>query len=367
MKKYDFLIVGAGLYGATLAWHLWQAGKKCLVIEKRSHIAGNIYTENVENIDVHKYGAHIFHTNNEQVWRFILNFGEFNGFINSPLANYNGVLYNLPFNMNTFYQMWGTKTPKEAHEKIEEQKKKANIVTPINLEQQAISLVGIDIYKKLIKGYTEKQWGRECSKLPPSIIKRIPVRFTFDNNYFNAKYQGIPICGYTNIIEKMLGNVCVLLNTDYFDNKNYFDSICNEIIFTGPIDKYFDYRFGTLEYRKVRFDTEILEMDNYQGVAVINYTGTKEKYTRIIEHKHFTFGRQPHTVISKEYSETWHRGDDPFYPLNDEQNITLYRKYSELAKQIKNVKFGGRLGEYKYYDMDKTIESAIEMARKILL
>lgn len=358
MKQYDYLIVGAGLFGSVFAWKARQAGKKCLVIDVRPHIAGNIYTEKVEGIDVHRYGAHIFHTNNEEVWKFINQFGEFNNFVNSPVANYQGKLYNLPFNMNTFYAMWGVTTPAEAAAKIAEQREAAGITEPKNLEEQAISLVGRDIYKKLIKGYTEKQWGRDCKELPASIIRRLPVRLRFDNNYFNAKYQGIPVEGYARLVERMLDGVEVRLNTDYFKNKEELDALANKVVFTGAIDRYFDYCFGALEYRRVRFETEVLDMENYQGVAVINYTERKVPYTRVIEHKHFVFGTQPKTVISREYSAEWKLGDEPYYPINDKKNQELLIKYQQKAKEMSNIVFGGRLGSYKYYDMDRIIEES---------
>ncbi len=358
MKQYDYLIVGAGLFGSVFAWKAKQAGKKCLVIDVRPHIAGNIYTEKVEGIDVHRYGAHIFHTNNEEVWKFINQFGEFNNFVNSPVANYQGKLYNLPFNMNTFYAMWGVTTPAEAAAKIAEQREAAGITEPKNLEEQAISLVGRDIYKKLIKGYTEKQWGRDCKELPASIIRRLPVRLRFDNNYFNAKYQGIPVEGYVRLVERMLDGVEVRLNTDYFENKEELDALANKVVFTGAIDRYFDYCFGALEYRRVRFETEVLDMENYQGVAVINYTERKVPYTRVIEHKHFVFGTQPKTVISREYSAEWKLGDEPYYPINDKKNQELLIKYQQKAKEMSNIVFGGRLGSYKYYDMDRIIEES---------
>lgn len=365
--SFDFLIVGSGIFGATLAFVAHKAGKKCLVIEKRSHIGGNVYTEKVNDINVHKYGAHIFHTSNKQVWDFVNSFVEFNRYTNSPVANYKGKLYNLPFNMNTFYQMWGVTTPEEAAEKIAVQRQEAGIINPQNLEEQAISLIGKDIYYTLIKEYTEKQWGRKATELPAFIIKRLPVRFTFDNNYFNDKYQGIPIGGYTALIEKMLEGVEVELNTDYFDNKFYFDSIADKIIYTGEIDRYFDYCFGHLEYRTVRFETELLEgVSNYQGNAVVNYTDADTPYTRIIEHKHFEFGQQPDTVISKEYSTEWKPGDEPYYPVNDERNSTLYAKYKELADRQDKVIFGGRLAEYKYYDMHQVIENALNKVNELI-
>ncbi len=366
MKKYDYLIVGAGLFGSVFAWMAKKEGKTCLVIDKRDHIAGNIYTEVVEGIHIHRYGAHIFHTNNESIWNFINKFGKFNNFINSPVANYKGKLYNLPFNMNTFYEIWGVKTPYEARETIRYQKEIACIKEPKNLEEQAISLVGRDIYEILIKGYTEKQWGRSCKELPASIIKRLPVRFCFDNNYFNAKYQGIPEEGYTKLVEHMLEGIDVLLGVDYFSKRMEFESLAKTIIFTGAIDSYFDYCFGALEYRKVKFETEILDTDNYQGVAVMNFTDINIPYTRIIEHKHFLFGKQPKTVISKEFSTEWKFGDDPYYPVNDTKNQELYNKYKIKSEFQSNVIFGGRLGCYRYCDMDKTIEEALKCAAKVL-
>ena len=364
--KYDYLIVGAGLFGSTFAQKATEAGKSVLVIDKRSHIGGNIYTENIENIQVHKYGAHIFHTNDKRVWEYVNRFAEFNRYTNSPMANYHGELYSLPFNMLTFNKMWGIITPKEAQDKIEEQRIKSGITNPKNLEEQAISLVGIDIYEKLIKGYTQKQWGRPCSELPSFIIKRLPVRFTYDNNYFNALYQGIPTDGYTAMIEQMLQGVEIRLNTNYFEDKENFDAIADKIVYTGPIDAYFNYCFGELNYRSIRFETEILDMDNYQGNAVINYTDDKTPYTRIIEHKHFVFGTQEKTVISKEYSQEWTRDIEPYYPINDETNNSLYEKYKALAQNEKKVIFGGRLGEYRYYDMDAVILAALKVAESEL-
>lgn len=359
MGKFDYLIVGAGLFGATIAYRAKTIGKKCLIIDKRLHIGGNIYTENISGINVHKYGAHIFHTSNKKVWDFVNSFVEFNRYTNAPIANYKGRLYNLPFNMNTFYQMWGVTTPIEAMNIIERQRSGV-ISEPRNLEEQAISLVGKDIYDILVKGYTEKQWGRKAIELPAFIIKRLPIRFTFDNNYFNDKYQGIPVGGYTNLIAKMLEGTEVRLNTDYFENREYFNSLADKIIFTGEIDKYFDYQFGHLEYRTVSFDTKLLEgVSNYQGNAVINYTDGDTPYTRIIEHKHFEFGQQPDTVISKEYSTEWRPGKEPYYPVNDERNNKLYNKYAVLAKGKPKVIFGGRLAEYKYYDMHQVIEAAL--------
>lgn len=367
MKNYDNIIVGTGLFGATLSHILLQHGKRCLLIDKRSHIGGNIYTENIEGINVHKYGAHIFHTSNKQIWDFVNSFIEFNRYTNSPVANYKGKLYNLPFNMNTFYQMWGVTTPEQAAEKIEQQRKMSGIIKPHNLEEQAISLIGKDIYYTLIKEYTEKQWGRKATELPAFIIKRLPVRFTFDNNYFNDKFQGVPIGGYTKLVEKMLSGIEVRLNIDYFDNREYFDSIADKIIYTGEIDRFFGYCFGPLEYRTVNFETELLEgITNYQGNAVVNYTDAETLYTRIIEHKHFEFGQQQNTVISKEYSKEWKLGDEPYYPVNDEKNGALYSKYETLAKAQNKVIFGGRLAEYRYYDMHQVIERALKLSEILL-
>ncbi len=366
MKKYDYLIVGAGLYGVVFAHEATKAGKTCLVIEKRDHIAGNIYTYECEGINVHQYGAHIFHTNNKLVWDYVNQFAVFNRYTNSPVANYNGEIYNLPFNMNTFNKMWGVITPQEAAEKIEQQRKEAGITDPKNIEEQAISLVGTDIYEKLIKGYTAKQWGRDCKDLPAFIIKRLPVRFTYDNNYFNALYQGIPVGGYTKMIENMLDGIEVQLNTDYLAEKEKYDALADKVIYTGPVDAYFEYKLGTLQYRSVRFETELLDMENYQGNAVVNYTDYETPYTRIIEHKHFEFGTQPKTVISREYSAEWQQGDEPYYPVNNDQNNALYAQYKELADKEEKVIFGGRLGEYKYYDMDKVIEVALDVVSKEL-
>lgn len=357
--KYDYLIVGAGLFGAVFAHEATKRGKRCLVVEKRGHIAGNVYTEEVEGIQVHKYGAHIFHTSNEEVWQYVHRFASFNHFINSPVANYKGRLYNLPFNMNTFYQMWGVKTPTEAAQKIEAQRKTAGITEPKNLEEQAISLVGEDIYRILIKGYTEKQWGRDCRDLPASIIRRLPVRFTFDNNYFRDRFQGIPEEGYTSMVEKMLEGIEVLLNTDFLKQKDEFEAVADKVIFTGPIDAYFDYVHGALNYRSVRFETEILPISNYQGVAVVNYNEREVPFTRIIEHKHFAFGTQEKTVISREYPSEWQLGVEPYYPVNDTQNTALYELYKALADQQDKVRFAGRLGQYKYFDMDKVIAEAL--------
>ena len=362
-KQYDYLIVGAGLCGAVFAREAVKAGKKVLVVEKRDHVAGNIYTKEVEGINVHEYGAHIFHTNNKEVWQYVNQYAEFNRYTNSPVANYHGELYSLPFNMYTFNKMWGVVTPDEAAAKIEEQKREAGITEPKNLEEQAISLVGTDIYEKLVKGYTEKQWGRPCTELPSFIIKRLPVRLTFDNNYFNALYQGIPIGGYTKMIEKMLDGIEVRLNTDYLQNKEELDQLADKVFYTGPIDAYFNYELGYLQFRSVRFETEVLDKPNYQGNAVINYTDRETPYTRIIEHKHFEFGTQPKTVISKEYSSEWKPGDEPFYPVNDERNGTLYASYKALADQKENVIFGGRLGEYRYYDMDQAVARTLEITK----
>ena len=367
---YDYLIVGAGLFGAVCARQLTDAGKKVLVIDKRNHIAGNVYTKVIEGINVHIYGAHIFHTNNSNVWNYVQRFAEFNRFTNSPVANYKGELYSLPFNMYTFNKMWGVVTPEEAVAKIEAQRKEAGITEPKNLEEQAISLVGIDIYEKLIKGYTQKQWGRPCDKLPAFIIKRLPVRFTFDNNYFNARFQGIPVGGYTRMVEKMLEGVEVKLEINYFEKKEELDKLAEKIIYTGPIDAFFDYRFGSLQYRSVRFETETLDKTNFQGNAAVNYTDADTPWTRIIEHKWFEFGKDvngndiPKTVISREYSLEWKLGDEPYYPVNDDKNGLLYAKYKELAEKENKVIFGGRLGEYKYYDMDQVIESALARVEK---
>ena len=364
--KYDYLVVGSGLYGAVFAQEAKAAGKSVLVIDKRPNIAGNVYTEEMEGINVHKYGAHIFHTNNNKVWEYVNRFAEFNRFTNSPVANYHGELYSLPFNMYTFNKMWGVVTPQEAEAKIEEQKREAGITEPKNLEEQAISLVGTDIYEKLIKGYTEKQWGRPCDQLPAFIIKRLPVRLTFDNNYFNALYQGIPIGGYTKLVANMLDGIEVRLGEDYFEKKEEYDAMAEKVVYTGAIDAYFDYRLGTLEYRSVRFETEVLDTPNFQGNAAVNYTDSETPWTRIIEHKLFEFGTQPKTVISREYSSEWKPGDEPYYPVNDEKNGKLYEEYKKLAEGEKNIIFGGRLGEYKYYDMDAVIDSALTMAEKEL-
>ncbi len=375
---YDYLIVGSGLFGATFAYKASKEGKKCLVIDKRPHTGGNIYCENIEGINVHKYGAHIFHTNSKTVWDFVNSIVEFNRYTNSPIANYKGKLYNLPFNMNTFYQMWGVTTPQKAKEKIEEQKaeaikimKKAGITEPRNLEEQAISLIGTDIYEALIKGYTEKQWGRKCTELPAFIIKRLPVRFIYDNNYFNDKYQGIPIGGYNKLIDGLLNGIEVKTGVDFFENRSYWENIAKTIVFTGKIDEFYDYCFGKLEYRTVRFEEEIHNCSNYQGNAVVNYTEKDIPYTRIIEHKHFEmFGTEvdkcPKTIISKEYSTEWKDGMEPYYPVNDEKNNVLYTKYKELADKEENVIFGGRLAEYKYYDMAPIIEKVLTIYKQIL-
>ena len=370
--KYDYLVVGTGLFGSIFAHEAKKRGKKVLVVDKRPNIAGNVYTEEIKGIHVHKYGAHIFHTNNKKVWDYINKFAEFNRFTNAPVANYKGELYSLPFNMYTFNKMWGVITPEEALKKIEEQKKNACITEPKNLEEQAISLVGTDIYEKLIKGYTEKQWGRECKDLPAFIIKRLPVRLTFDNNYFNALYQGIPIGGYTKMVANLLDGVKVLLNIDYLKNRGELDKLAEKVVFTGAIDEYFDYKLGALQYRSVRFETEILNKDNFQGNAAVNYTDKETPWTRIIEHKWFEFGKDergndlPKTVISKEYSSEWKIGDEPYYPVNDKKNNDLYEKYRNMASREEKVIFGGRLGEYKYYDMDAVIASALELSDKEL-
>ena len=362
--KYDYLVVGSGLYGAIFAHEANKRGKKVLVIDKRPNIAGNIYTEEVEGINVHKYGAHIFHTNNKEVWQYITQFAEFNRFTNSPVANYKGELYSLPFNMYTFNKMWGVVTPEEAAAKIEEQRQEIK-GEPKNLEEQAISLVGRDIYEKLIKGYTEKQWGRPCNELPSFIIKRLPVRLTFDNNYFNALYQGIPMGGYTKMVENMLEGIEVRLNTDYLENKEELDSLADKVVYTGPIDAYFNYKLGTLEYISVRFETEVLDKPNFQGNAAVNYTDAETPWTRIIEHKWFEFGTQPKTVISREYSSEWKLEDEPYYPVNDEKNGALYAEYKKLGEAETKVIFGGRLGEYKYYDMDAVIAAALAKVKEV--
>ena len=376
--KYDFLIVGAGLFGATFAWQARQAGKTCLVIDRRKHKGGNIYCEEVEGINVHRYGAHIFHTNNEELWRFVNSLVPFNRYTNCPVANYHGKLYNLPFNMNTFYQMWGVHTPAEATAKLEEQRKEARrilkeqgVSEPRNLEEQALLLIGHDIYERLIKGYTEKQWGRPCTELPAFIIRRLPVRLVFDNNYFNDRFQGIPIGGYNKLIDKLLEGCEVRLGVDYLENREAWNEQAEQVVYTGEIDRYFDYRLGHLEWRTVRFETETMNVSNYQGNAVINYTEREVPYTRIIEHKHFEcFGadvdKNPKTVISREYSTEWHLGMEPYYPVNDEKNNTLYHQYVELAHSEKNVLFGGRLAEYKYYDMAPVIERAFAIADTVI-
>ncbi len=364
--KYDYLIVGSGLFGSTFAYEMNKKGKKCLVIEKNSHIGGNIYTEKIEGINVHKYGAHIFHTDNKEIWEYINGFAEFNRYTNSPIANYKGEIYNLPFNMNTFNKLWGVFTPKEAKAKIDEEVKNTNIVEPKNLEEQGIKLIGKTIYEKLVKGYTEKQWGKRATELPAFIIKRLPVRFTYDNNYFNDKYQGIPIGGYTQIIEKMLYGIEVRLNCDFFENREELQSIAKKIVFTGMIDKYYDYSLGELEYRSLKFETEVLDEENYQGNAVVNYTEYEVPYTRIIEHKHFEFGTQEKTVITKEYPDQWDRNKIPYYAINDEKNNNLYEKYLELSKKDNKVIFGGRLGMYKYFDMDDTIIEALKCVKEEL-
>lgn len=365
-NRYDYLIVGSGLFGAVFAHEAYKAGKRCLVIDKRDHIGGNIYTENTHGINVHKYGAHIFHTSNRQVWNYVNQFAEFNNYINSPVAVYKDELYNLPFNMNTFSKLWGLRTPQEVKAKIAEQIKELNITEPKNLEEQALSLVGKDVYEKLVKGYTEKQWGRDCKDLPSFIIKRLPLRFTYDNNYFNDRYQGIPEGGYTQIIQKLLDGIDVELNTDYETYVKEHPDSFDKVLYTGPIDEYFQYSLGHLEYRSVRFETEELDMENYQGNAVVNYTDREVPYTRIIEHKHFEFGTQPTTIISREYSAEWKPGMEPYYPVNDEKNNELFAKYRELAEKEPKVIFGGRLGNYKYYNMDQVIEAAFELSEREL-
>ena len=363
---YDYIIVGAGLYGAVFAHEMQARGRRCLVVDRRDHIAGNVYTEEIEGVRVHRYGAHIFHTGDRRVWEYVNQFATFNHYINAPVANYKGELYNLPFNMNTFNRMWGVITPDEAQAKIREQIKAAGIGEPTNLEEQAIALVGTDIYEKLIKGYTEKQWGRPCTALSPSIIKRLPVRLTFDNNYFNDRYQGIPEGGYTAMVERMLEGVEVRLGVDYLQEKETLRPLAKRVVFTGCIDAYFDYCYGPLQYRNVRFETEVLDTPNYQGNAVINYTDRETPYTRVIEHKHFEFGTQPKTVISREYSAEWRVGDEAYYPVNNEETQALYQRYRALAESEDGVLFGGRLGEFKYYDMDKVIASALEAVEKEL-
>lgn len=365
MKKYDYILVGSGLYSGVFAWFAKQKGKKCLVLEKRDHIGGNVYCENTEGIHVHKYGAHIFHTSNKEVWQFVNSLAEFNRYTNSPVVNYKGEMYNMPFNMNTFSKMWNISTPAEAKKIIEEQKKEIT-GEPKNLEEQAISLVGREIYEKLVKGYTEKQWGRDCTALPAFIIKRLPVRYTYDNNYFNDLYQGIPIGGYNVIIDRLFEGCDIETGVDYLEKKEYYDGLGEKIVYTGTIDAYYKYQFGKLEYRSLRFESEVLDEENHQGVAVVNYTDRETPYTRIIEHKHFEFGTQPKTVITREYPVTWQEGMEPYYPVNDEKNQALYQKYAKLAEKEEHVIFGGRLGEYKYYDMDKVIASAMACAKEEL-
>ena len=362
-NMYDYLIVGAGLYGAVFACEAKKRGKTCLVIEKRDHIGGNIYCEDIEGIHVHKYGAHIFHTSNKETWEYVNQFAEFNNYINTPIARYKDEIYNMPFNMNTFSKMWNIATPDEAKAEIEKQRQEIT-GDPQNLEEQAISLVGRDIYEKLVKGYTEKQWGRDCKELPAFIIKRLPVRFTYNNNYFRDRFQGIPMGGYTAMVEKMLSGIEVRTGVDYLEEKDKWNETAKKVIYTGPIDAYFAYQYGPLEYRSVRFETEVLDMENYQGNAVVNYTEREIPYTRIIEHKHFEFGEQSKTVISREYPSEWQPGDEPYYPINNEKNNTLYEKYKELSIEQEKVIFGGRLGEYKYYDMDAVIGAALERAEK---
>ena len=376
MMKYDYLIVGSGLFGSIFAYEANKKGKTCLVIDKRSHVGGNIYTQEVEGIHVHKYGAHIFHTSNKEVWDYIQQFAQFNRYTNSPIANYKGEIYNMPFNMNTFNKLWGVVTPEQAKEKIDEQIKESGITEPQNLEEQAISLVGKDIYEKLVKGYTQKQWGRPCNELPSFIIKRLPVRFTYDNNYFNDLYQGIPIGGYTQIIEKMLEGIDVKVNCDFFEHRKELEEIADKIVFTGMIDQYYDYCYGELEYRSLRFEEEILDTDNYQGNAVVNYNEYEVPYTRIIEHKHFEYGASlgkiaegqaaTKTIITKEYPDKWSKEKEPYYPINNDRNNVLYEKYKELANNDNKVIFGGRLGQYKYYDMDKVIAEALKLSKNEL-
>lgn len=362
---YDYLIVGAGFFGAVFAHEAQKHGKRCLVVERRGHIGGNCYTADVESIHVHRYGAHIFHTSDQQIWTYINQFCTFNNYVNSPIANYRGEIYNMPFNMNTFSRLWNISTPAEAKAIIDAQRADAP-AQPQNLEEQAISLVGRDIYEKLVKGYTEKQWGRPCTELPAFIIRRLPVRFRYDNNYFNDRYQGIPEGGYTPIFEKLLDGIDVRLNCDYFDHKDELRAQCRKVVFTGPIDRYFDYCYGPLQFRSLRFESEVLYMENYQGNAVVNYTDRETPYTRVIEHKHFEFGTQPKTVITREYPMDWHPGDEPYYTVNDEKNDQLYQRYAALAEREPDVLFGGRLGEYKYYDMDKVIASALGFAAREL-
>ena len=364
--KYDYLVVGAGLFGSVFAYEAKKRGKTCLVIDKRPHIGGNVYCEEIEGINVHKYGAHIFHTSNKKIWEYVNQFAEFNNYINSPVAVYKDELYNLPFNMNTFSKMWNIRTPQEAKDIIAAQLRELHIEEPKNLEEQALSLAGRDVYEKLVKGYTEKQWGRDCTELPAFIIKRLPLRFTYDNNYFNDRFQGIPMGGYTKIIEKMLDGIDVRVNTDYFEFIKENPSVADKILFTGMIDEFYDYKLGALEYRSVRFETEVLDCDNYQGNAVVNYTEREVPYTRIIEHKHFEFGTQEKTVISREYSSEWKVGMEPYYPVNNDQNNQLFEEYKKLAAKEENVIFGGRLGNYQYYDMDKVIEAALNLVEKEL-
>ena len=365
MKKYDYVLVGAGLFSGVFAWHAAKAGKKCLVIEKRAHLGGNIYCEDVDGIHVHKYGAHIFHTSDKKVWDFVNSLAEFNRYTNSPVANYHGEMYNMPFNMNTFYQMWGVRTPEEAKAKIEEQRREIT-GEPSNLEEQAISLVGRDIYEKLVKGYTEKQWGRDCKELPAFIIRRLPVRFIYDNNYFNDRYQGIPMGGYNVLIDALFADCDVMLETDFHENRDYYRSLGEKLLYTGTLDSLYDFRYGKLEYRSLRFESEVLPVENYQGVAVVNYTDRETPFTRLIEHKHFEYGTQPHTVITREYPDTWTPGKEPYYPVNDQRNQELYKQYRGLADQEENLLLGGRLAEYCYYDMDKVIASAFRLVEKEL-
>ncbi len=364
--KYDYLIVGAGLFGSVFAHEARKSGKTCLVVEKRNHVGGNVYSEEVSGIQVHKYGAHIFHTSDKKIWNYVGQFAEFNHYINSPVARYKGELYNLPFNMNTFNKMWGVVSPEEARKVIASQIADLHIDTPRNLEEQALSLVGRDVYEKLVKGYTEKQWGRDCRELPAFIIKRLPLRFTYDNNYFNDRFQGIPMEGYTNLVEKLLEGTEVRLNTDYLEHRQELDALADKTVYTGMIDRFYDYSLGVLEYRSIRFETEELEMENYQGNAVVNYTEREVPYTRIIEHKHFAFGTQPTTIISREYSSEWKKGDEPYYPVNNEKNNALYNQYRELAEKEERVIFGGRLGSYQYYDMDKVIAAGLELCGREL-
>lgn len=367
MKNYDYLIVGAGLYGSVFAYEATKKGKKCLVIDKRNHLGGNIYCENFEGINIHTYGAHIFHTSDDEIWEYVNALVDFNRFTNSPIANYKGELYNLPFNMNTFNKLWGVITPDEAKKKIEEQRSVLQGKVPENLEEQAISLVGTDIYEKLIKGYTEKQWGRECKDLPPFIIRRLPVRFTYDNNYFNDKYQGIPIGGYNKIIDKLLEKCEVRLNMDFFKHRKELEDMCEKVLFTGMIDEFYNCEHGVLEYRTLKFENEFLNLENYQGNAVVNYTDRETPYTRIIEHKHFEFGTQEGTLITKEYPKEWESGDEPYYPVLDEKNLKIYEKYKSMAKNEKKVIFGGRLGDYKYYDMHNVIRAALDKVKEELI